>query len=640
MENAERIGVVGSPSTTSEVTVDIVGDAAKRPLSGSLVLLPQSLEDRQEYALGTVVDIETVNQWHENTSMRGVIATHGRLLGLSGRADVKGATVSVQAVYTLDGDCFKPAQATLSMSPSTGEDVLRVNDKILSDITRSQAGETFYIGDIYRMPGTRLPLNPSDFAGKRGAFHAGVFGPSGVGKSVFTTYYIAGQLRHADLGIFIIDPQGQFATNNGFTFDLQAVARAFNRNVMVKSLATEVRLPQDKSLFVELLRKTKFFGPGGLNIRTPQALDAATSAVEDFLGRATSWSDSTASELLKTLLEGLRRATEAGDIYKDIRIDQKTNAWKEEGAAWKLLCVINEALGDSGERWDALLRTVAPVASLFGKYSPDGFTERIKMERLLHLALDRKEQRPYIVLNMAAVGPGDDAEEDTVALMQALNSDTVRARILRTLFDRLERIAGDEYRKGEDLLNTLVVFDEAWRYAPKWSNDNEIKALSNKLAEYARETRKYGVGWMYVLQSPSELHPTVWDQLKSGFRAFGFGLSGGDLDLVKQQVDRKESIDLYKSFAQPSEMNQVYPFMLVGSISPLSFTMAPLYMTVFNSFDTWRDANSGWLPSSVSIPFPRFPNSRSSTDILWQAGGDPIYEAAYRGEPPEEDPFI
>ena len=224
----------------------------------------------------------------------------------------------------------------------------------------------------------------------------------------------------------------------------------------------------------------------------------------------------------------------------------------------------------------------------------------MKMERLLHLALDRTPPRPYIVLNMAAEEPGEDADEDAQALAKALNSDSVRARILRTLFERLERISGEEYRKGEKLLNSLVVFDEAWRYAPKSSSDDEIKALSNKLAEYARETRKYGVGWMYVLQSPSELHPTVWDQLKSGFRAFGFGLSGGDLDLVKQQVDRRESIDLYRSFAQPSTMNPVYPFMLVGAISPLSFTMAPLYMTVYNSFGVWHQANADWLPEGTA----------------------------------------
>lgn len=430
-------------------------------------------------------------------------------------------------------------------------------------------------------------------------------------------------MRHAGLGIFVIDPQGQFATNNGFTFDLQAVAKAFGRNVIVKSLATEVRLPQDKNLFVELLGKTKFFGSGGLNIRSPQALEAAKSTVEDTLAKAMGWSDESVEDLLRILLAGLRKATEDRDIYKDLKQDTKTGTWKREGAGWGLLALIDQALAGPGERWDSLLRTVAPVAALFGKHTPDGGADRMKMERLLHLALDHTKPRPYIVLNMAAASPGDDAEEDVIALVQALNSDAVRARILRTLFDRLERIAGEEYRKGESLLNTLVVFDEAWRYAPKSSMDDEIKALSNKLAEYARETRKYGVGWMYVLQSPSELHPTVWDQLKSGFRAFGFGLSGGDLDLVKQQVDRKESIDLYKSFAQPSKMNEAYPFMLVGAISPLSFTMAPLYMTVFNSFEAWRTANASWLPPQVTVPFPS-PRRSPMVDDWPSDNGDPF----------------
>lgn len=620
LEDAERVGVVGSPSTTTEVTVDLVGDAIHRPLSGSLVILPQQLDGRQEYALGTVMEIETINQWHENTSMRGVIATHGRLLGLSGRADVKGAKVSVQAVYTRDDEGYHPSQATLSMSPSTGEDVLRVDDDILADITHGQQDEVFYMGDIYRMRGTRLPLNPSDFSGARGAFHAGVFGPSGVGKSVFASYYIVGQMRHSGLGILVIDPQGQWATNNGFTFDLHQAAHALGRKVIVKSLAHEVRLPQDKNLFIELLAKTRFFGPGGLNIRTAQAFEAARSSLEEILTRTTGWSDLSVTDLLREILTGLHKATEAGEIYKDLKSDKTTGRWKEEGAAWKLLCLIDEALVESGQRHESLLRTINPVAALFGQFTPNGRMLRVKMEHLLHQALDREVTRPYIILNMSAEEPHDREDDDAVALMKALNTDSIRARILRTLFDRLERIAAEEYRKGEELLNTLIVFDEAWRYAPKASSDEEIRALSSKLAEYARETRKYGVGWMYVLQSPSELNPTVWDQLKSGFRAFGFGLSGGDLDLVKQQVDRKESIDLYRSFAQPSRMNEVYPFMLVGAISPLSFTMAPLYLTVYNSLKSWCKANSGWLPGDSESAFsPRVrlrPASGRSTGLI------------------------
>src|SRR5206468_7076908 len=50
-ENAETVGVVGSPSTTGEVTLDVVGDAAHRSLVGSMVLLEQQMDGRTECAL-------------------------------------------------------------------------------------------------------------------------------------------------------------------------------------------------------------------------------------------------------------------------------------------------------------------------------------------------------------------------------------------------------------------------------------------------------------------------------------------------------------------------------------------------------------------------------------------------------------
>ncbi|MEU0412098.1 DUF87 domain-containing protein [Streptomyces griseorubiginosus] len=602
-EQAEEVGVVGSPSTTSDVTLDIVGEAGKNPLVGSMVLLEQEMEGRTECALGTVAQITTRNQWHENTAMRGVIAAHGKLLALSGRADVKGADVNVQAVYSKSGDAdgYVPAGSTLSMSPTTGAPVIRVTDEVLQQLTGgSTEGSVFYLGDIYRMPGVRLPLNPSDFSGARGAFHAGVFGPSGVGKSVFTTYYIAGQLRHKDLGVLIVDPQGQFTVERGFTFSLQDLARAQGREVINKSLSSEIRLPQDKSLLCELLSKTPFFR-NGLQFRYQPALEAAIVCCEETLDSLTSWADKEIEEVLEALLQGLRGATAASDIYKDVKYD-RSGQLKQEGAGYKLIKALDEALdrSDGGARWNRLMRYFAPVGSLFSPVGPHG-EERIKMRRLLHQAFERSRDgspRRMVVLNMTFSAPSG-ADEETVGMIKQLNSEGTKARILRTLFDNLERIAAEDYQKGERLLNTMIVFDEAWRYAPRSASDSEIKSLSEQLAGYARETRKYGVGWMYVLQSPHTLHPDVWDQLKSGFRALGYGLTGADLELVRAQVDKPESISLYRSFTQPSDINRQYPFMLVGAISPLSFTMAPLFTSIYPTYSSWVEANNEWLPKEA-----------------------------------------
>lgn len=595
--DAEQVGIVGSPSSTNEVTLDIVGDASERELLGSMVMLEQDLRDYTELALGTVAEVTTSNQWHENIAMRGVISQHGPLPNLSGRADVRSAKVALQAVYRRDGEGASPAGATLSMSPSTGSTVMRVTDKDLHSVICRAGDDLFYLGDIYRMPGVRLPLNPSDFSGRRGAFHAGVFGPSGVGKSVFALYYLAGQMRHSDLGVFIIDPQGQFSIERSseIPFSLQGFARGMGREVIVKSLSTELRLPQDKGLFVELLAKTSFFR-GPLQFRYQPAIEAALEAVTDLLGKTTGWADRSIDDLLQLIIDGLTKATEDGDIYKDLKKEKDGTTIKPEGAGYKLLMALQEATA-RGARWDRLFKHLEPVASLFNKYAPDG-TTRMKLEHLLHQALEREEgrPRPLVILNMA-FGVGSGADDELAELIRKLNGDDTKARILRTLFDRLERIAVQAYNDKESrLLNTVIVFDEAWRYAPKSSSVDEVKQLSNKLAEYARETRKTGVGWMYILQSPHSLHPDVWDQLKSGFRALGYGLTGGDLELVKQQVDRPESIQLYRSFPQPSDQNPQYPFMLVGAISPLSFTMAPLYTSIFTSFERWCEANADWLP--------------------------------------------
>ncbi len=597
--DAEQVGIVGSPSSTSEITLDIVGDASERELLGSMVLLEQKLRDCEELALGTVAEVTTSNQWHENIAMRGVIASRGALPNLSGRADVRSAKVAVQAVYRQDGEGSSPSGATLSMSPSTGTTVMRVTDKHLHEIVGREGDDLFYLGDIYKMSGVRLPLNPSDFSGRRGAFHSGVFGPSGVGKSVFAQYYLAGMMRHTDLGVFIIDPQGQFTIERKgeIPFSLQGFARGMGRDVVVKSLATELRLPQDKGLFSELLAKTQFFRVG-LNIRSAGALEAAVAGVTDILDKTTKWADLSIDDLLQVVLDGLIEATEESDIYKDLKRDKVDDTIKPEGAAWKLLQLLKDAAA-RGSRWGRLRDMFEPVASLFNKEGPNG-TERFKISRLLHLALERQEgkPRPLVILNMAfPVSAGTD--QDHADLLKKLNGDDTKARILRSLFDNMVRIAEEAYNSKERLLNTMVVFDEAWRYAPKSSDIGEVKVLSNQLAGYARDTRKTGVGWMYILQSPHTLHGDVWDQLKSGFRALGYGLTGADLELVRQQVDKPESIALYRSFTQPSNQNRQYPFMLVGAISPLSFTMAPLYTSIFTTFERWCAANADWLPDKA-----------------------------------------
>ena len=94
-----EVGLVGSPSTTGKVTVDIVEDATGVPLHGQLVSLTHDLNDQALIALGTVTEIKTSNRWHEDPNMRGVLKRHGSLPHLSGVGDVRTAEVLVQAAF-------------------------------------------------------------------------------------------------------------------------------------------------------------------------------------------------------------------------------------------------------------------------------------------------------------------------------------------------------------------------------------------------------------------------------------------------------------------------------------------------------------------------------------------------------------
>ena len=120
------IGMVGSPSTTAKVTVDILEDATGFPLRGQLVSLTHRMDNQYLIALGTVTEIRTSNRWHEDPNMRGVLKRHGSLPHLSAVGDVRTADVAVQAVYLAehenpsDGEPPRESGGSLAMSPTTG----------------------------------------------------------------------------------------------------------------------------------------------------------------------------------------------------------------------------------------------------------------------------------------------------------------------------------------------------------------------------------------------------------------------------------------------------------------------------------------------------------------------------------------
>ena len=87
IDNAERLGVIGSPSSTIQLALDILGSAVNRKLVGELALFRFMQDAKFHYALGQITEIQLRNVWHEDPTMRSIIRQRGRVDAVSERQD-------------------------------------------------------------------------------------------------------------------------------------------------------------------------------------------------------------------------------------------------------------------------------------------------------------------------------------------------------------------------------------------------------------------------------------------------------------------------------------------------------------------------------------------------------------------------
>lgn len=584
--NADRVGVVGSPSSTSEITMDVVESASGSALLGDLVATAHPLDGgRHLLALGTVGEIETRNRWHEDPNMRGVLRVHGSLPHLSAHGDVRTAKIQVQAVYEADqarppfDEPPRESGGSLGMSPTTGQSVRRVDEDLVQALVARHASEVVYLGRVYRSS-VRLPMFVRHFAtpATDGAFHTGIFGRSGSGKTALATYLLAIQMRHPELGVFVFDPQGQFTSESDLVLSLQEVARGYGRKVRTLSIAEDIRLPKDAGLLLELLDDTGFFRV--LTLKTNnENRESAREELARLLRADDSWENRSSDELLRNLLQQL-----VDDDRALLRIYSSKNPRDRLTGAIQMLL-------DDASEFALLSREFAPVHALFTEHNPNN-GRRMPLEALIHQVIDTATlPKPLVIVDLSRR-----------LSTPWLGDPETQARLIRRIASVLARVAEERWRASGRLINCSVVFDEAARFAPAAPTGAQVAALSAKLVEYVRETRKTGIGWTFITQEAHSLSSGIYAQLS--IRAYGYGLtSGADLNRLRDEVGSGTALELYKSFADPKALSEkAYPFMLTGPVSPLSFTAAPVYLEVFTEPGRFWDANRHHLPVGPLLP--------------------------------------
>jgi hypothetical protein len=577
VDETERLGVVGSPSSTAQLALDILGSAVMRKLVGELALFRFAQDTSPHYALGQITEVQLRNIWHEDPTMRSLIRQRGRVDAVSERQDTHLGQMLISAVFRQGGAAgYEPS--ILGTVPATGTPIHIVTDDVLDELLRPYREQIFYLGHVYGSR-PRLPLwfkhfdRGPDGAGE--AYHVGIFGKTGSGKSVLAKMILLAYARYPKMALLVIDPQGEFArdmkpggSSGEFALPVGDVARKLGKQPVVLTVRN---LVLDRwELFEQILFESQFFER--LTVPKGENRELACGVLADKLQKA------------KIKLADLHQRKSFDTAWRLLQ-DEKVQKvfYRTEASRGRFDTALHEADPDEffTDFW-------APVVELFRDDRKGAKSINAALTWLLSMTNDdgsARDTRPILVVDLS--------KEQAKGLFW---NDKIQSLVIKRLLDGLQQTAEHFYRENQSL-NALVVIDEAHRLAPRElpSEDDGARGVRGVLIDAARTTRKYGLGWLFISQTLSSLHPEILQQLRIFF--FGFGLAlGQEFQSLRQLVGSSNTaLDLYQLFRDPHSAfdtkSRQYSFMTIGPVSPLSFAGSPLFLNVFNTVEAFLATN-------------------------------------------------
>jgi len=549
--------------------LDILGTAVTKKLVGELCLFYYPQDGANHYAMGQITEVELRNVWMEDATMRSIVRQKGQIDPISERQDTHIGKMNLSAIFKDGGDHYEPS--ILGTVPSTGTPIHLVNDQIIDTLLQQYQSEIFYLGHVYGSK-PKLPLWFKHFdsgpGGAGEAYHLGIFGKTGSGKSVLAKMIMLGYARHSNMALFVLDPQGEFSKDlrgdigdTGFPLDLGKQMKYLNKPVKVVDVQSLVLDRWD--LFEEILYESPFFEQ--LTIPTGENRRLACENLHRELERArvnlNSLSDRSSFDIAWEILH---------------REDVQRRFYRTQGSRERFIQALQDA--DANQFYEDFWR---PVTLLFSRNRPNAITVDYLLRQVFNLD---QQNRPVVVIDLSAEG-----------IQEIYWNETIKLLIIRRFLDALVYQA-ENYYKGNKSLNTLVIVDEAHRLAPRERIDDEsLNIVRHRFIDAVRTTRKYGLGWMFISQTLSSLHREILQQIRIFF--FGFGLALGTEFMALRELigGNQTALNLYQTFRDPhssfDSRSREYPFMTVGPVSPLSFSGTPLFFTAFNDPQEFLSSN-------------------------------------------------
>jgi len=584
VDKGEKIGVIGSPSSSSKLLLDVMATAIEKRLVGSISVLKYRQNERVSYALGQITEVVLTNIFAQDPTMRGLIKQRGSVPPITGQQDTHAADMLISAVFEENENGIEPS--SFDTVPPTGTNIRLINQPIMDELVKPY---TKYIVKVGRVFGTDVLL-PSWFrhfgpvaeGGIGDAMHIGIFGKTGSGKSFLAKMILMSYLRHEKMSVLVLDPQGEFSKMAIDPVIEKYVEENFGKKLEVYDLSHLLLLGTNE-MFKKILIASGFIKKLGVK-KDENQMDAADQIIRildhrhgnavngPITARVNIW-NAYSRDVFNHVWERLqweRTGTDGKPSHPVI-----DHIYTDKTARQRVLNTMDDADADE------FFQLWSSVTNLFGR---EDTTNTELMANVLQSIGERKKGK-IVIINLSETNIPENLFWNEKSQIIAINQ----------MLERLVTIAKEKYIEGGDL-NAIVVLDEAHRFAPRhtFNEENiELSELRNTLRDAIRTTRKYKLGWMFISQTLASLDKEVINQLRMYF--FGYGLAWGtELDALREIIGGNPSAQrLYQQFKDPESTfkDKKYSFMSVGPSSPLSFSQVPLFFNSLSFPEEFLEAN-------------------------------------------------
>jgi hypothetical protein len=385
-----------------------------------------------------------------------------------------------------------------------------------------------------------------------------VAGRTGSGKTVLVGCLLGAYSVHKDLGILILDPQGQFSnldSNGNYVGELgknpskwswkvsEILKRAGRINDVLVIKSSQINFGDDIKTFLFLLKRYKFWDFLRPGIRG-EKIEMAEIELANYLDNlkqskvkiaSLKWNDALFNSLVEMITIGYRDQDEQKRMIYD----------KEQG--------VNPPSKKAGVHWNKVISYFDPT------YRP------YSLEKVIQQVLIGKK---IVIIST-------ENEDDEMR-------DIYHTKLFSSLRRKAQKIYYDSLSKGTTTnVNALIIIDEAQRIIPEYPENDTQKQIVEIVKDSINTGRKLGIGWLFATQSVTNIDKRIWSQIGTKFIGYGFG-TGADRERLAEISADKNIINRYHRMPMPLQTGK-YWFMVQGELVGIGNGNQCLFIDSFSS---------------------------------------------------------